>query len=92
VIEYEDSALPEIAIARPEFDVPLTMLWVRSRKDLMMLRDQDEHWMLVYFAANGSVQIESRAFWGITDVHQAADRMRQWLNRNGLIMPEDIES
>lgn len=88
MITYEDSGTPEIAIARPEFNVPLATMWVRSHKDLMMLGDLDGHWMLVYFAANGSVQVESTAFWGITDVHEAAAKMRQWLDHKGLIDPD----
>jgi hypothetical protein len=87
LIKYEDSDNPEIVIAPDHYDVPLATMWVRSHNELMMLRDLDGHWVLFYFAANNSVQFESAAFWGISDVHEAAARMRNWLDSKGLIDP-----
>ena len=52
-----------------------------------MKRDGDGHWVLVFIAQNNSVQIESPAFWRITDVRVAAARMRTWLDRQGLLAP-----
>lgn len=90
VITYEDSDLPEIAIAPPGYDVPLAMMWVRSHQEPMMMRDGDGHYVLVFFAENNSVQIESPAFWGITDTREAARRMRKWLDSRGLIDTDDL--
>jgi len=88
VIQYEDGDLPAIAIAPAEFDIPLATMWVRSHQEPLMRRDGDAHWMLIFVAGDNSVKIESPAFWGITDVHVAAKRMRMWLDGQGLIVPE----
>jgi hypothetical protein len=92
VIRYEDSDLPEIAIAPAEFGVPLALTWVRSHQEPMMLRDGDGHWALIFVAANNSVQIESPAFMHVTDVRVAASKMRTWLDRQGLMVPGDSRS
>lgn len=89
-ILYEDSELPRIAIAPAHFTVPLATMWVRSRNELMMLRDGDGHWVLAFMAANNSVQLESPAFWRVTDVQHAARKMRAWLDDQGLLLPEVI--
>jgi hypothetical protein len=90
-ITYEDTTLPRIAIAPADFTVPLATMWVRSHGELMMFRDGGRHWALVFFAANNSVEIEGPAFWRITDVHDAASRMRKWLDDKDLIPPEDLQ-
>lgn len=87
MIQYEDSGLPEIAIAPDDFDIPTAVMWVRSHQEPLMKRDGDGHWVLVFIAQNNSVQIESPAFWRITDVRVAAARMRMWLDRQGLLAP-----
>jgi hypothetical protein len=89
VTQYEDSELPGIAIAPPSFDIPLAEMWVRSHQEPMMMRDRDGHFVLICLGPNNSVQIESPAFWRITDVHAAASKMRKWLDANGLLTPED---
>jgi hypothetical protein len=87
VIQYEGSGLPEITIAPADFDIPTAVMWVRFRQEPLMKRDGDGHWVLVFVAQDNSVQIESPAFWRITDVHVAAARMRTWLDRQGLLAP-----
>jgi hypothetical protein len=87
VIQHEDSGLPEIAIASADFDIQTAVMWVRSHQEPLMKRDGDGHWVLVFIAQNNSVQIESPAFWRITDGHVAAARMRTWLDRQGLLAP-----
>lgn len=85
VTTYEDSDLPEIAVAPPGYDPTSCTHWVRTHEELMMLRDLDGHWILFFFAANGSVQCESPAFWGITDRRVASRVMRKWLDDQGLL-------
>lgn len=91
VTTYEDSELPRIAIAPPEFNPAIATMWVRSHHEPIMLRDGDGHRVLVFMATNNTAQIESQAFWRITDVHEAASRMRKWLDDKGLILPEDLQ-
>jgi hypothetical protein len=62
-------------------------MWVRSHQEPLMKRDGDGHWVLVFIAQDNSVQIESPAFWRITDGHVAAANMRTWLDRQGLLAP-----
>ena|SRR5713101_7275741 len=88
-INYEDSDDPPIAIAPREFDVALARMWVRSHDELMMLRDLDGAWMLFFFAENDSVQSEK--FHGLADVHLAATKMREWLDKQGLGLPDDLQ-
>jgi hypothetical protein len=85
VIEYEDSEEPKIAIAPAEFDFPTAQVWVRSYGKLMMLRDLNRSWMLLFVARDNSVKAEAVPFRGVTDVHEAAKRMRRWLGNAGLL-------
>jgi hypothetical protein len=85
MITYEDTDEPRIAIAPSGFDPTFCASWVRSHDEPMMLQDLDGHWILFFFAANGSVQFESVAFWQVTDMHEAARMMRIWLDRSGLL-------
>lgn len=89
VIKYEEGDLPGIAIAPDHFDVSLAMMWVRSHQEPMMMIDHD-HYMLVFIAADNSVQIESPSFRGVIDASKAADMIRTWLRHQGLIDPEDL--
>lgn len=66
-------------------------MWVRSHGELMMLRDLDGQWVLFFFAANNSVQFDKRPFFGLTDVHKAASRMRERFDAQGLILPGDLQ-
>jgi hypothetical protein len=91
MISYDDSELPEIAIAPAQYSVPAAMMWVRSHQEPMMRRDGDGHYALIFIAANGSVAIASAEFWGVTDLREAARKMRKWLDENSLIDPEDLE-
>ena len=89
MIQYEDSDLPEIAIAPDHFDNPMTEMWVRSHGEPMMRRESDGHWILACFGPNNSVQLESVEFWRITDLRVAAAKMRKWLDQKGLLTSED---
>jgi hypothetical protein len=84
VIDYEDSDEPALAIGGPEFSAISAQSWVRSHGEPMMLRDADQHFMLVYFGANKSVQMDGTTCWRITDVHEAARRFRDRLRVEGL--------
>lgn len=86
---YEDSELPRIAVAPQGFSVEIATMWVRSHNELMMLRDLDNSWLLCHFATDNSVQCET--FNGLADVHLAASRMREWLDRHDRIAPDDLE-
>ena len=79
MIEYEDSDEPEIAIGGPEFNAESAQPWVRSRGEPMMVRDADQHLVLVYVGANNAVQLDGATCWGITDVRPAAERFRRVL-------------
>lgn len=91
LVGYEDGDAPRIAVGRPGCLLDTATMWVMSHGDPMMIRDADGAWILVHFAANNAVAGEKHPSFGNGEPRDAAARMREWLNREGLIRPDDLE-
>jgi len=88
-VEYEETDRPPIAIAPTRFNFTMAQMWSRGRSELMMQRDEDRQWFLHYFGADNNP--DNFKFAGITDVHEAAAKMREWLDERGLILPGELD-